>query len=278
MNRPVPRRPRRRLAVALGAVLLAAPLAACSGGDDASSASDQQLVGLFRLDAGKVSGGKVTGTWFKMVQIGGTPAKGPYMVNGDSKADGGQTTLLAPGTSGGFRSAGYQSQPRPAFAASGDSRAAAITRPTGFFGVRFSISTNAVDPQTRTSVAPPTVRLVDGRLQADLSSWAASWNNQDFNQGAPKPVSSTDAKAPGQAKAEKVWDWVSGTYLEASAPADVTGEPATGTYDPKTKRFTLEWTSRISGGPFNNFTGLWHLEGTFEPDAAAPKDAAKDAG
>jgi hypothetical protein len=29
----------------------------------------------------------------------------------------------------------------------------------------------------------------------------------------------------------------------------------------------MEWTSTISGGPFDGFTGLWHLEGTFAPNA-----------
>ena len=64
-----------------------------------------------------------------------------------------------------------------------------------------------------------------------------------------------------------------GTYLDAAPPSATKGAPARGTYDPKTKRFTLEWTSLISGGPFNNFTGLWHREGTFEPDEAAPDGA-----
>jgi hypothetical protein len=39
----------------------------------------------------------------------------------------------------------------------------------------------------------------------------------------------------------------------------------TGTYDAATKRYVLEWSSQIVGGPFNNFTGIWHLEGVFEP-------------
>src|SRR5439155_8404191 len=31
------------------------------------------------------------------------------------------------------------------------------------------------------------------------------------------------------------------------------------------KKYMLEWSSTIVGGPFNNFTGTWHFEGTFEP-------------
>lgn len=260
---------------ASGAALVAALAltTACSGGSDKGSpaAGDgTPLVGLFKLTAGTSQGGTLSGTYFRMVQPKGTPAAGPYMVNGDSPADGGKATLLSPGTSGGLRTAGYQSQPSPAFDKTGNSLSAAITLPTKFFGVKFSISTNAVDPQTQTKVAPPTIVEKDGKLSADMAAWAASWNNQQFNQGAPKPVSGADAKALGQEQAEKVFDWVSKKYLAGAPKASVTGNGATGTYDAKTGAFTLEWTSLIVGGPFNSFTGLWHLEGTFEASAAAP--------
>jgi hypothetical protein len=265
--------------VALALVLvLGLGSAACSGGDDSAAkgggsvtaGQGDELVGLFRLTPGSADGSELKGSWFRMLQPGGDPASGPYMANADSPADGGQATLLEPGTSGGLRTAGYQSQPVPAFGADGASLADAIIKPTRFFGVPFSISTNPVDLQTKTQVAPPTVVEKDGKLTADLSAWAASWNNQDFNQGAPKPRSSTGAKAPGQEQAEKVWDWVAQKYLEAAPEATVSGDGATGTYDEGTRRFVLEWTSYIEGGPFNGFTGLWHLEGTFEPSAAAP--------
>jgi hypothetical protein len=264
---------RRATALLLTAGLVLGVLAACGGGakDDAADATEgTKLVGLFRLTPGAVQGDQLSGTWFRMLQPDADPKTGPYMVNGDSPADGGQATLLAPGRSGGFRTDGYQSQPTPAFDGGGNSLANAITEPTGFFGVKFSISTNNVDPQTKTEVAPPTVFDDDGRLTADLSAWAASWNNQDFNQGAPKPVSSTGAKAPGQEEAERVYDWVSQRFLESAPKATVSGNGAKGTYDPKTKRFVLEWTSYIEGGPFNGFTGLWHLEGTFERATGAP--------
>jgi hypothetical protein len=195
------------------------------------------------------------------------------MINADSPADGGQATLLQPGTSGGLRTGGYQSQPVPGFDGGGNSLADAITTPTRFFGVKFSISTNETDLQSKTKVAPPTILVAGRRLTADLSSWAASWNNQNFNQGAPKPVQSTQAQAPGQEQAQRAWDWVSQKWLEAAPRSTVTGGGATGTYDAETKAFVLEWTSHIEGGPFNGFTGLWHLEGTFEPSERAPAGA-----
>lgn len=265
----------RLASIALAAALALGAGAACSKDDTAASDDDlgTELVGLFRLDPGTFEGGQLSGTYFRMLQPGGTPEDGPYMINSDSPADGGEATLLQPGTSGGLRTGGYQSEPDPPFDATGNSRSDAITQPARWFGVSFSISTNGIDPQTQTAVAPPTVYERDGRLTADVSAWAASWNNQEFNQGAPKPVSSTGAKAIGQEEAEKVWDWVAGRFLEAAPEPTVSGDGATGTYDPETGRFTLEWTSYIEGGPFNGFTGLWHLEGVFEPSGRAPDGA-----
>jgi hypothetical protein len=261
---------RRTAALAALATFAAGTLAGCGSSGQDSHARGTELVGLLRLAPGKAVGAKITGTWFRMVQVGGTVKNGPYMKNADSKADGGEVTLLSPGASGGLRLEGYQSQPSPAFAANGDSLADAIVKPAKFFAVDFSISTNPVDPQTKRKVAPPTVYLKGGRLTADLSSWGVTWNKQVFNQGAPKPVSNTGAKAPGQEKVEKVWDWVAGKYLESAPAPTLTGKSATGTYDADTGRFTLEWTSLIEGGPFNRFIGRWHLEGTFVKDGRAP--------
>ena len=145
-----------------------------------------------------------------------------------------------------------------------------ILAPTTFFGVKFSVSTNRTDLQTNTVVPPPTIVLRNGKLAANLASWAASWNKQNFNQGAPKPVQSTAAKSPGQAQAQRAWDWVSQRWLGAVPKASITGDGATGTIDVGTGRFTLEWTSLIKGGPFNGFTGIWHLEGVYQPSAQAP--------
>jgi hypothetical protein len=247
---------------------------ACSSSKSSSGSSTtgggRQLVGLFRLTPGAVDGNQITGSWFRMLQPGGNVATGPYMINADSPADGGRATLLQPGSSGGLYTDGYQSQPQPAFDGGGNSLADSILSPTKFFGVKFSVSTNEVDPQTKTAVPPPTVVANDGKLTADLSSWAASWNKQNFNQGAPKPVSSTQAEAPGQQQAERVFDWVSQEWLSAAPKPTVTGDGATGTYDATTGAFTLQWTSLIVAGPFNGFTGLWHLVGVFHPGGPGP--------
>lgn len=258
-----------KLATVLAAGILAVGLSACGS---PGGGADGDLVGLFRFTAGAERNGELSGTWFRMLQPGGSVADGPYMANANSTADEGRVTLLEPGTSGGLRTGSYQSEPSPSFGAGGGSFADAIITPTKFFAVDFGISTNQRDPQTRTQLPPPKVTLADGKLTADLSSWAASWNGQEFNQGAPKPVRSTDAAAPGAAKAGQAWDWVAGKWFDVPPDAKVTGAPATGTLGPG-NRFVLTWTSYIEGGPFNGFTGIWHLEGVFEPSAAQPSAA-----
>ncbi|EFV13373.1 hypothetical protein [Segniliparus rugosus] len=270
---------------ALAVLLLAAGVSAC--GKEAQPAQPDrggtELVGLFRFDSGKSLGPDKppTGTWFQMLtpaggvmsnsnpgaevwQVGGKPVPGAY-------------TYLEPGSGGGLRAGGYQSLPDPAFAGTptdpkaGDSLASSVTRPTPFFLVKFSISTNPTDPQTKRPVAPPKVVLLkDGTLTADLSSWAATWNGQYFNQGAPKPQPAKDAEVQGAAQVKQVWDWAAQKFLDVPIADNIPqGDWAKGTYDPATKHYTLEWRSLIVGGPFDKFTGLWHLEGVFEP-AQAP--------
>ena len=73
------------------------------------------------------------------------------------------------------------------------------------------------------------------RLSGQIESWSAAWNKQYFNQGSPKP----DGTSPG---------------LTA---------PVSGTYDAATGAYVLTWASQVVGGPFNGFTGYWHLQGTF---------------
>ena len=66
---------------------------------------------------------------------------------------------------------------------------------------------------------------------------SASWNNEYFNQGSPKP----NGTRPGLTT------------------------PVSGSYDAATNAFVLTWSSQVVGGPFNGFTGYWHLVGTFVP-------------
>lgn len=227
----------RLLSVGVAAVLL---VAACGDDDTAGTAGTAgSLEGLFGIAAGECDDGGVTsGSSFRMIQPGGSVEDGPFVENGDSTCADTTWTALVPGADGGLRTGSHQPLPEPAFDDEGNAVATAITEPIVFFAVDFSVATNPVDPQTGTAVDPPSVRVDDaGDLSGDLRAFAASWNQQHFNQGAPKP----DGSNPGLTS------------------------PPSGTYDPDTGAYTLEWTSQIVGGPFNNFTGLWHLEGTFEP-------------
>jgi hypothetical protein len=160
----------------------------------------------------------------------GTPTT--YLANSSSPCGDQTYTPLAPGTSGGLSTTGFQPNPSPEFDSSGNGLANLITQPAGFFGVNFAESTNATDPQTGLTAKKPKIIDTNGVLSGKLSSWSVGWNNTNFNQGAPSLSG--------------------GTY---------TGP--TGTYKAKSGKYTLTWTSEISGGPFNGYTGDWYLTGTF---------------
>ncbi len=220
--------------------------------DPRPQAAGEALVGTFRLaagtcfdDAGEGEDG-VDGSYFRMTQPAGQPID-----NGDSPCDDQTYTPLSPGTDGGLITGSYQPHPDPAFDDDGNALSDAITTPTAFYGVDFATATNATDPQTDTEVAPPEIVAAgDGSLSGDVRAFAAAWNDQHFNQGSPKP----DGEKP------------EGT------------EGPSGTYDSASGSFELEWSSRISGGPFNGFTGTWHLEGTFESSEAASTSQPSDSG
>ena len=203
-------------------------------GTTTTVATSGELVGTFSIDPGAFSGGEASGSYFRMVQSGGTVADGPFLPNGDSTAGDQTYTLLEPGTDGGLVTGGFQPDPDPAYDDAGNALADAIITPTPFFGVGFSLSTNEEDPQTGEAVDPVSVTNDDGTLSGQTSAVSASYSNQAFNQGAPKP----DGSSPGQTT------------------------EVTGTYDEATGVYTLEWASQIVGGPFDGFTGVWHLEGT----------------
>jgi hypothetical protein len=171
-----------------------------------------------------------------MVQPGGKLGVGPFVANGDSPCGDKTFSPMQPGTDGGLWTGRFQAQAAAPFDPQGNGVTGAITKPTGFFAVNYANATNEVDPQTGAKTKVPEITVDDGKLSGDLSAFAAAWNQQHFNQGSPKP---------------------DGTRLGLTAGP-------TGTYATATKRYVLEWSSQIVGGPFNNFTGVWHLEGIFE--------------
>lgn len=209
--------------------------AKAGGGDTATGG---KLVGVFEVTAGECAGGAVTaGSYFRMVQSGGTVEAGPFIANADSTCADKTWSALTPGTDGGLMTGKYQEQPDPPFDATKNGLADKVIAPVKFFAVGFAMSTNPKDPASGADVPAPTITAdAADELTGDLRAVSVAWNGQQFNQGAPKP--------------------------DGSRPAG-TKDPS-GTYDAKTGAYVLEWTSQIVGGPFNGFTGVWHLEGTFE--------------
>jgi hypothetical protein len=206
----------------------------------APAATATPLVGLFRFTPGAYAGGVASGSYIRLVLAGGTKEKGPFFPNPSSKAT--TYTLLRPGADGGLRTGTYQPAPSPAFSPTGDALANRIIAPQRFALIQYSAQTSPKDPQTGADVPVPAISVSpDGRVSGQLQAFAAQWNKQNFNVGSPKP----DGSFPGLTS------------------------PVTGTYDADTKAYTLEWTSQIVGGPFNNFSAFWHFEGTFEPGCAA---------
>ncbi|MDO8189542.1 hypothetical protein Q5424_27650 [Conexibacter sp. JD483] len=211
------------------------------------------LKGLFKLDAGaQATSGRLSGSWFRML---GGAAFSP-LPNGDSPLLDTTYTPLRPGSDGGLSTVAFQPPPSPAFARrnpdgspTGNALAARVTQPQTFFGVHFSIVSDATDPQTGQADPLPQIAVKDGRLSGQTTAWAAQWNGQSFNQGAPKPDGSY-AGLPGIVPA---LDRAAGTVA------------ISGSYDAASSRYTLDWQSLIVGGPFDTYTGRWHLEGTFVP-------------
>ena len=227
---------RRHLIPALALLALVASACASSSAHD-TSAAGTQLVGTFRLVAGHCGSGTPTGTYFRMIQPGGTVAKGKYFSNPDSTCKDKSFTVERAGTDGGLVTGEFQPNPAKAFDARGNALADRIVAPNSFTAIEFAISTNGTDPQTGKKVTAPRIVAQGGRLSGQISAWSAAWNNLYFNQGSPKP----DGSRPGLTT------------------------PLRGSYDATTHAFVLTWTSQIVGGPFNGFSGYWHLEGTFEP-------------
>jgi hypothetical protein len=228
-----------RRPVAFLVVLIAAAAALVGAGS--ALAAKQPLVGTFLVQPGKSVAGKsgveVTGSYFRMVYPGGSPTKGPFFLNTNSKSLDKSYTLFVPGIDGGLRTGSYQPMPSPPFAPNGFSLANRIVQPLPFAGINFSLSTGPVDLQGGQKVGPPEIFASGTKLTGDLRGFTASWNSIYFNQGSPKP----EGKLIGSTR------------------------PVTGTYDPKTKHYSINWVSLIVGGPFNDFAGNWHFEGTFKP-------------
>jgi hypothetical protein len=166
-----------------------------------------------------------------MVAIGGTVEDGPFVPNGDSPCADQTFIPLLPGTDGGLLSGTLQPGQAPPFDADGNAVVDQIAAPTKFFGLDFGMASTDEAP-------PPMITATDGELSGDVASVSAYYAGEIFNQGSPKP----DGSAPG-----------------------ITAPAAIGAIDSETGLYSLAWASQIVGGAFNDFTGVWQLEGIFTP-------------
>lgn len=223
---------------AVAAVTVGAAGSAQAAGPAASTAAKRQtLTGTFKITPGKVSGATATGSYFRMIYPGGSITGGKFFDNPDSTATDKSYTPVRPGRDGGLTTGRFQPAPSTPFDASGNALANRIIAPGGFAGIKFSVATAARDPQSGRTVPAPTIQVSGGKLSGQVQALTADWSKLYFNQGSPKP----DGSSPG---------------LTAKV---------TGTYNTRTRAYVLEWASSVVGGPFNGFTGYWHLQGTFQP-------------
>lgn len=226
---------RRLVFLCLPLSFLALATTTAMPGQAGAAPSRHALVGTFKLQAGACFGDDVTGTYFRMIFPNGSVANGKFFDNPDSTCRNKTFTLAIPGAQGGLVTGKYQSNPSPAFNAQGGALANSIVQPQSFTGIDFSIATNKDDPQSGVKVPPPSISVSKGKLSGQVKAWSAAWNKLYFNQGSPKP---------------------NGSHPGLTAPLS-------GTYNAKTGAFAITWTSQVVGGPFNGFTGYWHLAGTF---------------
>jgi hypothetical protein len=225
---------RRYGAVAIS-VLAIGGLSLGIGQSAASAGSGTPLVGTFKLSPGACFGAAVTGTYFRMIFPKGNVTTGKFFDDPDSTCPNKSFILAEPGEDGGFETGRYQPNPKPAFNAQGGALADEIVQPQSFTGIDFSLATSHTDPQTGKTVPAPHIVDTDGKLSGQIEAWSVSWNKLYFNLGSPKP---------------------NGGYPGLTSHV-------TGTYNSSTHAYVLSWTSQVTGGPFNGFTGYWHLAGTF---------------
>jgi hypothetical protein len=195
------------------------------------------MVGTFDLTAGVCNPvtSVIAGSYFKLIFPGGNVHTGFFFQNTSSRCFNKSFTIISPGTEGGLLTGGFQPGPQRAFTKNGDARAGAIIRPVPFAAIDLSLSTQATDPQTKMPVPAPVVESNGGKLSGNFEALSAAWRRISFNQGSPKP----GRLRPGLT------------------------QPVSGSYNVRTHAFTLNWTSKIVGGPFTGFIGQWHLAGKF---------------
>lgn len=179
----------RRLAVLTAATALsvsccAIALGAGSERTAARAAASKSLVGTFKLDPGRFSGGKARGSYLRMSQPDGSPYPNP-----DSSASDKSYTLMRAGTDGGLATGRFQAPPSRAFDGRGNSLSKRIMRPTGFTAIKFSVYTSP-----KVNSRPPSISVSGKKLSGQVLAFSAAWNKQTFTQGSSRVTGSYNSK------------------------------------------------------------------------------------
>jgi hypothetical protein len=63
----------------------------------------------------------------------------------------------------------------------------------------------------------------------------------------------------------KLTAYIRHLYAQWNKQTFLQGAIAFGTYNSRTHAYSLTWQAVVHGGPFDGYTGHWHLQGTFTP-------------
>lgn len=239
------RRSRRPLAALVAAAVGVLALAIGAGTATAVTLKS----GTITLTTGSNSA-PFTGSWVRLYQTAlgaGNPAG--YFVNPSSPAADQTYTPVVNGTQGIKLGTPVQGLASPAFDGGGNSLTNTILKPVPFAGVNFSAFTAVnTDKKTKNGKKGLWIKVAGGKsatvavTSADFSGWTIAYGG-DSKYSTPGATS--DVLAGGNLTGSLTWK------------------------DPKNKALggsiILNWSSQITEPPFQPFTAVWQLQGTYTP-------------
>lgn len=227
--------------LAVLALIALVGLSGCGGGHPAAAPAPTRLTGLFKLAPGRCTSATAKPTGSYLIVISASQNKAVRNSRGGCVNK--NFTVLRPGTDGGLITGRFQAAPTPLFDARRNSRAGAIIKPVRFGPFRLGFATDAHDEQDAVGSAPAYVApiaTVSGKaLTVDLRSLVISYGGQP---------NSTCASGYG------IGCWELGS------------RSASGSYDPITHRFVIDWFTGESFTPKGDSIEV-RLAGRFVPSA-----------
>jgi hypothetical protein len=64
---------------------------------------------------------------------------------------------------------------------------------------------------------------------------------------------------------DKITGYLRHLYAQWNKQTFLQGNVVSGTYNGRTHAYSLSWATKVTSGPFVDYTGYWHLQGTFSP-------------